>query len=75
MTRYKISKEDLEKLKDDVGEDGMQEAIQGIMNCDHICTSDCRREGCNCDCGEWHVWLEKVEDFPGEVVNELTEKN
>lgn len=23
--------------------------------CDHICTGNCRREGCNCDCGgEWH---------------------
>lgn len=23
-------------------------------NCDHMCTSDCRREGCNCLCGEFH---------------------
>jgi hypothetical protein len=23
-------------------------------NCDHDCTSDCRREGCNCLCGEYH---------------------
>ena len=23
-------------------------------NCDHKCTSDCRRESCNCLCGEWH---------------------
>ena len=23
-------------------------------NCDHSCTSDCRREGCNCLCGEFH---------------------
>ena len=23
-------------------------------NCDHNCTSDCRREGCNCLCGEFH---------------------
>ncbi len=23
-------------------------------NCDHSCTSDCRREGCNCPCGEFH---------------------
>lgn len=22
--------------------------------CDHICTSNCRRDGCNCKCGEWH---------------------
>lgn len=23
-------------------------------NCDHACTSNCRREGCDCLCGEWH---------------------
>ena len=23
-------------------------------NCDHMCTSNCRREGCNCLCGEFH---------------------
>jgi len=23
-------------------------------DCDHICTSNCRRVGCNCECGEWH---------------------
>ncbi len=23
-------------------------------NCDHQCTSSCRREGCNCECGEFH---------------------
>ena len=22
--------------------------------CFHNCTSNCRREGCNCECGEWH---------------------
>jgi hypothetical protein len=22
--------------------------------CSHICTGNCRREGCNCICGEWH---------------------
>ena len=24
------------------------------LDCDHICKSDCRRNGCNCDCGEYH---------------------
>ena len=24
------------------------------LNCDHQCSSNCRREGCNCDCGEYH---------------------
>ena len=22
--------------------------------CYHQCTSNCRRVGCNCECGEWH---------------------
>ncbi len=25
-----------------------------IINCRHECTSNCRRIGCNCDCGPWH---------------------
>ncbi len=23
-------------------------------HCDHDCTSMCRHNGCNCQCGEWH---------------------
>lgn len=23
-------------------------------SCFHQCTSNCRRVGCNCECGEWH---------------------
>lgn len=23
--------------------------------CEHVCSGNCRRNGCNCDClGEWH---------------------
>jgi hypothetical protein len=25
-----------------------------MNNCDHRCTGNCRRVGCNCECGEWH---------------------
>lgn len=25
-----------------------------LIDCDHMCTSNCRREGCNCNCGEFH---------------------
>jgi len=28
--------------------------IERKQPCDHTCTSNCRREGCNCACGEWH---------------------
>ncbi len=24
------------------------------VQCEHQCTSNCRREGCNCACGEFH---------------------
>lgn len=24
------------------------------MACEHICLGNCRREGCNCECGEFH---------------------
>ncbi len=24
------------------------------MECEHVCTSQCRRTGCNCDCGNTH---------------------
>lgn len=23
-------------------------------NCEHPCSGNCRRVGCNCECGEWH---------------------
>ena len=26
---------------------------EGLL-CDHRCSSNCRREGCKCDCGEYH---------------------
>lgn len=29
--------------------------------CDHICTSNCRREGCNCECGEYHEEREECD--------------
>lgn len=28
-------------------------------DCNHQCTSNCRREGCNCLCGEWHGTYEE----------------
>ena len=30
------------------------QALEKASVCDHVCTSDCRREGCNCKHGEWH---------------------
>ena len=31
-------------------------------NCSHECLSDCRREGCNCLCGESHDHYDPSED-------------
>ena len=28
--------------------------MKDIKTCDHICSGNCRRVGCNCECGEWH---------------------
>lgn len=35
-------------------EDEVQQLVD-IHNCEHQCTSNCRREGCKCRCGEFHV--------------------
>lgn len=34
-------------------------------DCEHQCTSNCRREGCNCLCGEYHDTMteEELEDL------------
>jgi len=34
--------------------DPVNEMIDSL-NCYHVCRSDCRRDGCNCNCGEWHT--------------------
>lgn len=34
--------------------------------CDHECTSNCRRNGCNCNCGEYHIMCHICDDT-GEV--------
>lgn len=30
-----------------------------IQECGHVCTSNCRREGCNCECGEYHGYQQE----------------
>lgn len=35
-------------------EKACNECYVQIKNCGHSCTSNCRRVGCNCDCGEYH---------------------
>jgi hypothetical protein len=35
-------------------ETACNECYKTISECTHSCTSNCRREGCNCECGEYH---------------------
>jgi hypothetical protein len=41
-----------------------------VIACDHVCSGNCRRIGCNCECGEFHqeattlAVLHLVSDYP-----------
>ena len=40
-----------------MSENDLAEMLKGFiesLECEHQCISNCRREGCNCDCGEYH---------------------
>jgi len=40
-----------------MSQDSLKDMLEGFietLNCNHACTSNCRREGCNCDCGNSH---------------------
>ena len=43
--------------------------------CYHECTSNCRRVGCNCKCGEFHgkLTLEEYKEAVSELNAELAE--
>ena len=53
--------------------DDWKEFIEDVRSCDHICSGNCRRVGCNCNCGEWH--MERIDKYDPVAVNVLTEKN
>lgn len=38
-------------------------------DCSHNCTSNCRRNGCNCLCGEYHGQLDL--DEYNEIIKEI----
>ena len=49
--------------KDRPTEEELQAKVdQMIADCGHDCTSNCRRNGCNCECGEFHGQL-TIEDL------------
>ena len=43
---------DMKMSEADLGE--MLNAMIESLECDHQCTSNCRKVGCNCVCGEFH---------------------
>ena len=42
-------------------------------NCIHACTSNCRREGCNCECGEYHdsATAEEIKEMLADELREI----
>jgi len=41
-------------------QDNMEKEVSA-PNCRHICSGNCRRVGCSCECGEWHGKYEEYE--------------
>ena len=40
-----------------MSQEDLAEMLKGFIEayeCDHDCTSNCRKIGCNCDCGDFH---------------------
>ncbi len=40
-----------------MSQDELKDLLEGFIEtlfCEHQCTSNCRREGCNCACGNTH---------------------
>jgi hypothetical protein len=44
-----------------------------VIACEHVCSSDCRREGCNCACGEFHQVASalKVQHLPSDYPKDV----
>ena len=43
-------------------------------DCFHDCTSDCRKDGCNCLCGEWHDKWEGEESLKQKIHRNLNDE-
>ncbi len=49
-----MDREELLELLKDAKEDDVVWIMNQLKDCDQQCSSNCRRNGCNCDCGDWH---------------------
>ena len=49
---YSHDYRDMAMKQDDLAD--MLKGFAESLDCDHVCTSNCRKSGCNCNCGEFH---------------------
>lgn len=40
-------------------------------NCNHQCSGNCRRVGCNCECGEWHGKYEPTPEEEKQAMEDM----
>ena len=40
-------------------------ATEDTSECNHMCSSNCRKEGCNCECGNYHEPSKPKMEFIG----------
>ena len=43
-------------------------------DCEHVCSGNCRREGCNCECGEFHLEKDTLLEIDSPSLDYLLEK-
>ncbi len=56
-------------------ENDAEEYVKDVRECDHMCSGNCRRVGCNCACGEWHKEIDKVGGMEEKMESQALEVN
>lgn len=54
----KMRSKDYTPTKEEVGYVAKAERYTYAPGCSHMCSGNCRRVGCNCECGEFHGFYE-----------------
>ncbi len=49
-----LTREKLDGWFNDRNKISLKIDLKSKVECDHMCSGNCRRVGCNCECGEWH---------------------
>ena len=55
-------------------ENDAEKYVKDVREYDHMCSGNCRRVGCNCDCGEWHKEIDKVGSKIGSMDEKMEEQ-